>query len=90
MIYKIGLLLGIALILCLFPMPYGYYIFIRFVSMVIFAVIAYDFYKTEPAILFYINYNGPTFPTLFQISFRKDGMEYYRCYYSNSIGVSLV
>ena len=38
--------LAIALILCLFSMPYGYYMFVRFAAMVIFAYLAYGAYKS--------------------------------------------
>ena len=38
-IIKIGL--AILLFLCLFNMPYGYYQFVRFVSMAVFAYLAY-------------------------------------------------
>lgn len=31
------------LLLCLAPMPYGYYMFVRFVSMVVFALLAYEY-----------------------------------------------
>ncbi len=34
--------LAIALILCLFPMPYGFYQFVRFAAMAIFAYLAYS------------------------------------------------
>ena len=47
LIYKIGLGLAIALVLCLFPMPYGYYTLVRFASMIIFGCMAYGFYKEE-------------------------------------------
>ena len=42
---KIGLALVIALLLCLFPMPYGYYTLVRFVAMIVFAVLAYKYYQ---------------------------------------------
>ena len=45
MIYKIGLGLAIALLICLFPMPYGYYTLVRFASMIILGCMAYNFYK---------------------------------------------
>jgi hypothetical protein len=45
LIYKIGLGLAVALILCLFPMPYGYYTLVRFAAMIIFGCMAYSFYK---------------------------------------------
>ncbi len=42
-----GLYLGlaIALILCVFSMPYGFYQFVRFAAMAIFAYLAYCEYK---------------------------------------------
>ena len=51
MIYKIGIGLAIALMLCLFPMPYGYYTLIRFASMIVFGCIAYNFYKEKKMVL---------------------------------------
>lgn len=45
--YKIGLGLAIALIVCLFPMPYGYYTLVRFVAMIIFGCMAFNFYTNE-------------------------------------------
>ncbi len=39
--------LAIALILCLFPMPYGFYQFVRFATMAIFAYLAYCEYKNS-------------------------------------------
>lgn len=38
------LILAAVLLLCLAPMPYGYYAFVRFVSMVAFGVMAYRYY----------------------------------------------
>ena len=38
------LILAAILLVCLAPMPYGYYTFVRFVSMVAFGVIAYRYY----------------------------------------------
>lgn len=46
-LYKIGLGLAVALLICLFPMPYGYYTLVRFASMIIFGCMAYGFYKEE-------------------------------------------
>ena len=45
LLYKIGLGLAVALIVCLFPMPYGYYTLVRFVAMIIFGCMAFRFYK---------------------------------------------
>lgn len=36
-------ILSVILLLCLLPMPYGYYLFVRFVSMVAFGVMAYRY-----------------------------------------------
>ena len=40
----LNLILSVLLLLCLLPMPYGYYMLVRFVSMVAFGVIAYRYY----------------------------------------------
>ena len=47
LLYKIGLVLATALIVCLFPMPYGYYNLVRFAAMIIFGCMAFIFYKNE-------------------------------------------
>ncbi len=41
---RIKIVMAIALLLCLFPMPYGYYVLVRFAAMVVFAVMAYQYY----------------------------------------------
>jgi len=41
------LILAVALLLCLFPMPYGYYQLVRFLSMVAFGLFAYSYYQEE-------------------------------------------
>jgi hypothetical protein len=41
---QVFLILAALLLLCLAPMPYGYYQLVRFVSMVVFAVMAYQYY----------------------------------------------
>lgn len=45
MLSKVGL--AMALLVCLLPMPYGYYGLVRFVSMVVFACMAHSFYKAD-------------------------------------------
>ena len=35
------------LLLCLAPMPYGYYQLVRFVSMIVFAIMAYRYWNQE-------------------------------------------
>lgn len=44
---KIGTGMALALLLCLFPMPYGYYTLIRFTAMIIFGCMAFNFYKNK-------------------------------------------
>ena len=51
LLYKIGLGLAIALIVCLFPMPYGYYTLVRFAAMIILGCMAFNFYKNENILL---------------------------------------
>ena len=46
-LYKIGLGLAVALLICLFPMPYGYYILVRFFAMIFFGCMAYGYYRDE-------------------------------------------
>ena len=46
-LYTVGLGLAVALIVCLFPMPYGYYTLVRFVAIILFVCMAYSFYKEE-------------------------------------------
>lgn len=43
----IKLILAIALTICLLPMPYGYYILVRFVAMTIFAFFAFSYYESK-------------------------------------------
>lgn len=40
-------LLAVMLLLCLAPMPYGYYMLVRFVSMVVFAVMAWQYAEAK-------------------------------------------
>jgi hypothetical protein len=39
--------ISIALLLCLLPLPYGYYALVRWGAMVVFSVLAYDCYKQK-------------------------------------------
>lgn len=43
----IKLVLAGLLLICLLPMPYGYYTLVRFAAMVIFWCMAFNFYKEE-------------------------------------------
>lgn len=44
---QIYIILAALLLLCLAPMPYGYFQLVRFISMVAFAVMAYQFYNEK-------------------------------------------
>lgn len=44
---KISAILAVCLLLCLFPMPYGFYTLIRFASFIIFGWMAYTYYKEK-------------------------------------------
>lgn len=46
-----NIILAIILLLCLAPMPYGYFRLVRFVAMVAFALMAYLYYEKEQKIL---------------------------------------
>lgn len=43
----IGLFLSLILLLCLAPMPYGYFTLVRLLAMVVFGVYAYKFYTAK-------------------------------------------
>lgn len=45
------LILAALLLLCLAPMPYGYYQFIRLASTISFAVMAYQYYDKKQEVL---------------------------------------
>lgn len=45
------LILALLLLLCLAPMPYGYYQLVRVIAMVVFEIIAYRYYKSNRIIL---------------------------------------
>lgn len=45
------LILSAILLLCLCPMPYGYYTFVRFVSMVACGAMAYRYYTQHKIVL---------------------------------------
>lgn len=44
---KVFFILSLLLLLCLAPMPYGYYQLVRFVAMVVFGVMAYKYYEEK-------------------------------------------
>lgn len=43
------LLLAVLLLICLGRMPYGYYVLVRYLSMIAFIYLAYDSFKTNKA-----------------------------------------
>lgn len=47
MMKQLKFVMAALLLLCLAPMPYGYYQFVRFVAMVVFAILAFNYYKDE-------------------------------------------
>ena len=68
---KLGL--AIALFVCLLDMPYGFYELIRFMSMIIFAVLSYKSYKDEN-VLMVVVYGGLAllFQPFFKISLGRE------------------
>lgn len=44
---RIKIILAILLLLCLAPMPYGYYTLIRYLSVVVFCIMAYEYSKVN-------------------------------------------
>ena len=46
-ITEIRIALAVALLLCLTPMPYGYYMLVRYGAAVIFGIMAYQFYEEK-------------------------------------------
>lgn len=44
-IYRIGLGLALVLLICLLPLPYGYYTLVRFAAMMVFGCMAFNFYR---------------------------------------------
>ena len=50
----IYIILAAMMLLCLAPMPYGYYMLVRFVAMVVFGVMAYKYYQEKKEILAWV------------------------------------
>ena len=40
----VSIVLAFILLLCLFPLPYGFFVFIRLITTIVFGYFAYDFY----------------------------------------------
>ncbi len=47
---QVYLILAVLMLLCLMPMPYGYFQLVRFVAMVVFGLMAYQYYMSQKAI----------------------------------------
>lgn len=47
---QVYLILAALMLLCLAPMPYGYYMLVRFMAMVAFGIMAYRYYMNNKAI----------------------------------------
>ena len=41
------IILAVLLLICLTPMPYGYYILIRYLLAIVFTIMAYDYGKNQ-------------------------------------------
>ena len=50
MIKQVYLILAVLMLLCLAPMPYGYYMLVRFVAMVAFGLLSYQYYTRHKSI----------------------------------------
>lgn len=48
------LIMAVALLACLAPMPYGYYMLIRFAATVLFGIMAYEFFQDRQKGLYII------------------------------------
>lgn len=65
----ITIILSLALLLCLAPMPYGYYQLIRFVAMAVFAYLAYKMWdKKEEGLSVTFGALAVLFQPLFKIA----------------------
>ena len=66
---KILRIFGLALFACLLPMPYGYFMLIRFAAMIIFALMAYGYYKRKKdGIAIFFGAMAILFQPIFKIS----------------------
>ena len=41
----ICIVLALVLLLCLFPLPYGFFVFVRLIATIVFGYLIYDFYQ---------------------------------------------
>ena len=54
MVKNLYIVLAILLLLCLAPMPYGYFMLVRFVMMVAFGILAYRYYMLHKHIAMWV------------------------------------
>ena len=54
MVKNLYIVLAILLLLCLAPMPYGYFMLVRFVMMVAFGLLAYRYYMLHKHIAMWV------------------------------------
>ena len=65
--------MAIALLICLMPMPYGYYILIRYISAIAFGVMAYDYYYQKQKKMYVITLSlALLFQPLIQLPLGRD------------------
>lgn len=73
------LIVAILLLLCLAPMPFGFYQLVRFVAMVVFIVFACNYLKKRPtAASYYLRSISITLPTIHKNSPRQSNVEHSR------------
>lgn len=67
------ILLILALLLCLFNMPYGYYQFVRFITAFIFFIFAYNYSKKQNSVLMIASVGiGILFQPFFKIALGRE------------------
>ena len=65
------LIFAAMLLLCLAPMPYGYFQLVRFVAMVVFAAMAYRYFQQEKTVA---AWTFGALALLFQVPHKKVGI----------------
>ncbi len=73
----VKLVMAIALLLCLLPMPYGYYVLVRFAAMVVFAIMAYQYYiKKSEALMVTFGALALLFQPIVRISLGREAWQF--------------
>ena len=74
------LIVAAMLLLCLAPMPYGYYMLLRFVSMICFGLLAYQYFEREqPVLMVTFGALALLFQPFFKIALGRNHLEYRGC-----------